>query len=106
MYMSGDMNKNTDSNSTTKVRYDNLTGLPDRKYFYELAKEGCKKIAREGGRIAFLFLDLSGMKFYNHRHGFEKGDALLVSFSNLLTEFYNIENYVIIKIITDKINIK
>ena len=32
------------------------------------------------------------MKFYNHRHGFEKGDALLVSFSDLLTEFFNKES--------------
>ena len=73
-------------------RYDNLTGLPNRVYFSELAAAGCCEMNKNGQKPVFLFLDLSGMKFYNQKHGFEKGDALLLSFSGLLVTFFDKEN--------------
>ena len=72
--------------------YDHLTGLPSMTYFFELAEAGCKIIIQEGGSPAFLFLDLSGMKNFNHKHGFSEGDNLLRSFSRLLIKHFSNEN--------------
>lgn len=80
------MDKNRENN------YDYLTGLPSMTYFFELAESGCQTIAESGGKPAFLFVDLSGMKYYNQKYGFEKGDALLQSFAQLLTGYFKTEN--------------
>ena len=69
--------------------YDHLTGLPSMTYFFELAEAGCKSIVNSGGSPAFLFFDLSGMKNYNHKHGFTEGDKLLRSFSKILTRHFS-----------------
>ncbi|MCR5419615.1 MAG: GGDEF domain-containing phosphodiesterase [Lachnospiraceae bacterium] len=72
--------------------YDNLTGLPSMTYFLELASAGCKKIIKNGGIVAFLFFDLSGMKNFNLKHGFSAGDSLLRNFSDLLVNYFSNEN--------------
>ncbi len=72
--------------------YDFLTGLPSMTYFFELADAGIKRIIKNGGTPVFLFLDLSGMKRFNHKHGFAQGDELLRSFSKLLSKYFSTEN--------------
>ena len=72
--------------------YDYLTGLPSMTYFFELADAGCKAMIDMGGKPAFLFMDLTGMKFFNHKHGFAEGDVLLRNFSNLLAKYFSTEN--------------
>ena len=73
-------------------RYDTLTGLPGLSYFFELAEAGKASIRENGGRAVLVYLDLSGMKSYNHRKGFARGDALLRAFAKLLTETFSNEN--------------
>ena len=63
--------------------YDLLTGLPGMSYFFELAEAGRASLANNGG-CAFLYMNLSGLKFYNQRHGFAEGDRLLRTFAHLL----------------------
>ncbi len=72
--------------------YDHLTGLPCMSYFFELAEAGREAILREGGSPVILYMDLSGMKFYNHRFGFAEGDVLLKNFAKLLVRFFSNEN--------------
>ncbi|MCR5090437.1 MAG: EAL domain-containing protein [Oscillospiraceae bacterium] len=72
--------------------YDPLTGLPGMSYFFELAAAGRESIRSRGGRPAILYLDLSGMKFYNDRYGFTEGDLLLRSFAKILVRFFSNEN--------------
>lgn len=72
--------------------YDYLTGLPSMTYFFELADAGCKAMIKNGRKPVFLFMDLSGMKFFNHKHGFGEGDSLLRSFSALLVKHFSNEN--------------
>jgi diguanylate cyclase (GGDEF)-like protein len=72
--------------------YDYLTGLPSMTYFFQLAEAGCQAIEAGGGRPVFLFLDLSGMKYFNQKHGFAEGDVLLRSFSQLIVKYYSNEN--------------
>ena len=72
----------------TLGKYDRLTGLPGMTFFYDLAKEGKKHLIDSGTDPVLLFMDLNGMKFYNHKHGFAEGNRLLVSFSRILTEHF------------------
>ncbi len=72
--------------------YDYLTGLPSMTHFFELAGAGKEAVYREGGYVVFLYLDLNGMKFFNHRYGFAEGDRYLQAFAKLLSATFNSEN--------------
>lgn len=75
-----------------KIRYDELTGLPEKAYFFPLAIAGTKELRAKGKQPAFLFFDLNGMKFYNTKYSFEEGNKLLRSFGQLLSKTFSNEN--------------
>lgn len=64
-----------------KIRYmayhDTLTGLPNRKYFYELLNRRIKDAKKSGEMFAVLFLDVDGLKIINDSYGHETGDFLI-----------------------------
>ncbi len=66
------------------THFDDLTGLPNMTYFFELAAEAKKVILEEGGVAALLYMDLNGMKAYNESYGYAEGDKLLQAFAELL----------------------
>ena len=68
--------------------YDHLTGLMTMTLFFEVAKNGCEDLFKEGKTPAVLFIDLSGMKNFNRKYGFVEGDNVLMEFSKLLCEVY------------------
>lgn len=72
--------------------YDLLTGLPGMTYFLDLADKKRKEILEKGESPAFLFLDLTGMKFFNQEHGFEAGDRLLKDLADLLVPEFGKDN--------------
>ena len=72
--------------------YDHLTGLPSMTYFFELATSKRQAIQMEGGTPAMLYMDFSGMKYYNHKFGFAEGDKLLQAFSRILAKRFGNEN--------------
>ncbi len=72
--------------------YDHLTGLPGMTYFFELSTSRKDAIRQEGDLPSMLFMDFSGMKYYNHKYGFSEGDALLRSFARLLAGYFGNEN--------------
>jgi GGDEF domain-containing protein len=74
------------------ARYDYLTGLPSMTWFFELAESGRDAILREGGSPTLLYMDFSGMKYYNTRHGFAEGDRLLKGVALALENAFDIEN--------------
>ena len=71
--------------------YDYLTGLPNMTFFFDLADSAAEAIIENGGDPAMLFIDMSGMKHYNAKHGYKKGDELLVSFARLLAKHFGNE---------------
>ena len=67
-----------------KLRYDNLTGLPRMSYFYELAEAGRDRVREKGGTPVLMYVDFSGMKFFNTKYGYFEGDNLLRAFAKIL----------------------
>jgi diguanylate cyclase (GGDEF)-like protein len=80
-------------NSILKAsQYDDLTGLPNMTYFFELAEAGRTRIREKGGNPVLLYMNLIGMKFYNMKHGFAEGDKLLRAFSKMLAKEFGNES--------------
>ena len=72
--------------------YDSVTGLPGMSYFYELADAGRKRMQEQNIDSAILFLDLTGLKHFNHRYGFAEGDRLIRSVGAVLAKHFSSEN--------------
>lgn len=61
------------------ARYDCLTGLSNRKFFYEQLDNLIERVRRENKIMAVMFLDLDNFKPVNDEHGHPIGDLLLKS---------------------------
>lgn len=72
--------------------YDTLTGLPNMSYFLQLADAGKKGIISRGYTPGILYIDLTGMKYYNNKYGLREGDNLLVSVSQILKKYFTNDN--------------
>ncbi len=58
------------------VRFDTLTGLPNREYFAELVQSALAERKR-GGKVGFMVLDVAEFKHVNDTRGHVVGDSLL-----------------------------
>src|SRR5205823_14021587 len=56
---------------------DALTGLRNRRFFYETLQRECKRARRYGRSLALLVLDLDDFKAINERVGHLAGDDVL-----------------------------
>ena len=63
---------------------DYLTGLANRRFFYESLKKAVSLARRHGSPLALVSLDLDGLKRVNDSTGHEAGDEVLTSFAALL----------------------
>lgn len=72
--------------------YDTLTGLPNMSYFLQLADAGKDAIYSKGNTPGIVFFDMTGMKYFNEKHGLKEGDNLLISFSMILKKYFPNEN--------------
>ena len=59
------------------ARIDDLTGLPNRRHFYDEVRAMLARRDRTGGDVALLLLDLDRFKVVNDVHGHPGGDQLL-----------------------------
>ena len=73
-------------------RYDFLTGLPGLAYFFELAEAGRNVMQARGEDPVLVYMDLNGMKYFNHQNSFAEGDRMLKAFARVLAEIFSNEN--------------
>nr|EES53652.1 MAG: diguanylate cyclase [Leptospirillum ferrodiazotrophum] len=65
--------------------HDPLTGLPNRRLFYDRLDYARKTAVRHGTAFAVALLDLDGFKEVNDRWGHKAGDHVLTAVSSLLS---------------------
>lgn len=58
--------------------HDEVTGLPNRRFFKETLKQKLNEPAKRVNSIAVLFCDLDGFKNINDTYGHELGDQILM----------------------------
>lgn len=69
-----------------QARHDGLTGLVNRKYFYERLQVALQQARQEQFMGAVLYLDLDGFKAVNDTLGHRAGDLLLIECAQRLTQ--------------------
>lgn len=62
------------------ARTDMLTGVTNRRHFFELAKLEFERFKRYGHPLAILLMDIDHFKRINDTHGHQAGDFVLKSF--------------------------
>ena len=65
---------------------DALTGLYNRRYFFEKAREDAHKAIKHHSPISIFIFDIDHFKKYNDMHGHPEGDYLLKELSRILKE--------------------
>lgn len=78
--------------SESQTEIDELTRLPKRRYFFELAPKSAASFREIGQNAVILAFDFNNMKGYNSRFGMEEGDLLLTRLADLLVGMFGIKN--------------
>ena len=68
-----------------EATHDSLTGLANRRLFYDRLQQATRIAHRYGGKVGILFIDLDRFKDINDRHGHHVGDAVLTEVAKRLT---------------------
>ena len=74
------------------AHYDELTGLSNLGWFFNVCESKKTEILSSGKHAALLFMDLNGMKYFNHKYGFAEGDRLLKAFAKCIGRIFGREN--------------
>jgi diguanylate cyclase (GGDEF)-like protein/PAS domain S-box-containing protein len=69
-----------------QANFDTLTGLPNRRMFYDRLEQAIKKSNRSGLPMALMLLDLDHFKEVNDTLGHAQGDILLVEAARRIAE--------------------
>ena len=65
--------------------HDFLTGLLNRKAFYEKLSKQLEQVSQSSQWLAMFYIDINGFKSINDKHGHATGDNILAEFAQKLT---------------------
>lgn len=68
-----------------EATHDPLTGLANRRLFYDRLHQAIRHAHRYGGKVGILYVDLDRFKEINDQHGHHVGDAVLTEVAKRLT---------------------
>ncbi|MBP1465867.1 diguanylate cyclase [Candidatus Chloroploca sp. M-50] len=68
------------------ARIDPLTGLFNRRYFYEIAQRDLERMRRSRGSLGLMLLDIDHFKQINDQYGHHAGDQALQLVADLLRQ--------------------
>jgi len=70
----------------TQATQDSLTGLANRRRFFDIAEQAVLQANRYGNELSVAMLDLDHFKRINDTHGHAAGDAVLRQVAQILSE--------------------
>jgi len=76
------------------ARHDSLTGIPNRRAFFERAQECLKRSARNGSSFALVVIDMNNFKSINDQLGHQVGDAVLCQVASSLKQGFRETDFV------------
>jgi diguanylate cyclase (GGDEF)-like protein len=77
-----------------RANIDPLTDIFNRRGFDRELKRAAAHVARYGGAVALIYLDLDGFKAVNDRHGHAAGDAVLQAIASTLQQSVRVSDTV------------
>ena len=69
-----------------EATHDPLTGLANRRLFYDRLQQAIRHAHRYGGKVGILYLDMDRFKDINDLHGHHIGDAVLMEVAQRLQD--------------------
>jgi diguanylate cyclase (GGDEF)-like protein len=69
-------------------KHDNLTGLFNDRYFYEILEGEVERVEEEGGDTALIFFDLDRFKEINDTYGHLAGSLVLREVADIVKEIF------------------
>jgi len=77
------------------VNIDQLTGLYNRRYFYDTVENIINLAKREGKKLSVLMIDIDNFKKINDTYGHHVGDSTLFQVASIIKKYSNDKNIAI-----------
>ncbi|MBQ3280815.1 MAG: EAL domain-containing protein [Eubacterium sp.] len=76
------------SDLNRRIFTDDMTGLPNTRYFFDLGEAARNELLKDGRKPALLYFNLIGMKNFNRQYGYDVGNDLICAFAETLSRHY------------------